>query len=140
MNLRLTISLAIGGLFSACSSTVPLQIQQAQQLHLQSSGPTLEATLGKSTPTKKADVQVDGQTYLYREYKLFVRNQSTLMTVCTPNCMLVPTTVPVYEPFVVVQKLPERTLFARGTLADLNKSNDTTLKRIMASAKSAPNK
>lgn len=140
MKLHFIILLAIGGLLSACSSTVPLQIQQAQQLQLQSSGPALEATLGKSTPTKQAEVQVDAQTYLYREYQLFVRHQSTLMTVCTPNCMLVPTTVPVYEPFVVVQKLPERTLFARGTVADLNKSNDTTVKRIMASAKSAPKK
>ncbi|PZP33381.1 MAG: hypothetical protein DI603_08400 [Roseateles depolymerans] len=121
MRLPLLAPLALSLLLTACATTRPVNQAQLAALSPQMTAADVERTLGDATPLLSFEMPYGAQRAAVRQFNVVVGSRTEMMTVCTPNCMVIPTQVAVTAPLVVMQGLPERRLLAWGTLEQLSK-------------------
>jgi hypothetical protein len=125
-------SLAAALLLSACASTVPLSRNQLATLSAESRPAEVEAAIGQSTPKHTFTLDTPAGPMAVRVFNLLIGSRSQMMTVCTPNCMLIPTQVPVTTDFVIVQQADSKALRAWGTLEEIGKDADPRVSALAA--------
>lgn len=133
--LRLLLSVAALLLTTGCANTVPLQRSQVAAISRETPAPELERILGEATALVQFDMQLDGGAYLVRHYRLLTGTRPDVMVICTPACTVIPTDVPVYADYLVLQNLPQRTVHAWGIIEELSKDPDPKVSGIMPRVK-----
>lgn len=119
------------GVFTGCASTVPLKRTQVSEISREVSSAELDRILGNATVLSQVEVRANNRDYFVRNYKLQTGIRSETSVICTPICIPVITQVPVTAEYVIIQNLPNRTVFAWGTLEELSKDPDTSVNSIM---------
>ena len=123
-----------------CVSHVPLQRGQVDSFRTGDSASDLQAKLGKSTPTLEHSFDHAGVPYLARHFNLQTGTQQSGTVVCTPTCMYIPITIPIYTQFVIIYGDAGRAVKAYGTLEELSKSPDESISTLMPGLKLAMEK
>lgn len=116
---------------SACAIPVALQQNQLSTLSKETTPTQLDEQLGKATVRKQVEFSANDQDYLSRLYLLQVGSRTQMNVMCTPACFAYPTTVPVYNEYLIIQTLPSKALFAWGTPEELSKAADPAVSAIM---------
>lgn len=129
--IRIASFVVASSVLSACAIPVALQPNQIGDLSKNTSATELETKLGKATPNKQVEFSENNTNYLARQYLLQVGSRTEMRIMCTPNCFAYPDTVAVHNPYLVIQTLPTKELFAWGTLEELSKSPDSAISSIM---------
>jgi hypothetical protein len=126
-------ALAAALLLSACATVTPLSRSQLAALSRDTPAAEVEAAIGKGTARHSFEMQHDGRALAVRVFDLVVGSRTQMMTICTPNCMFIPTQVPVNTTFVLVQNADTaRALVAWGTLEELAKDSDGRISTMAA--------
>lgn len=131
--LLLAATLTLAG----CMGTVPLQRAQTANLSSGASAADVESAVGKASVLLAHDFESGGKRYLARHYALQTGARQEMMVVCTPNCMAIPTAVPVNTPYVVVYEAASQKLIAWGTIEELSRSPDDSISALMPALKAA---
>jgi hypothetical protein len=122
-------------LLAGCATVVPLQRDQAGALTRNAEAAEVDRALGKATPVAQFDFEANGKPFFARHYNLQTGMRQEMTMVCTTFCFPVSYTIPVTAEYVVVQRLPSRSLHAWGTLEELSKDPDPEISGIMPALK-----
>lgn len=130
-------SLAVAAILAlaGCASTVPLQRGQLNSLSRESEPVAVEQALGKATPTAQFEVTAEGKPYFIRRYLLQTGSRQEMTVMCTPMCIPISYDVPIMTQYLVVQRLPARTMHAWGSVEELSKDQDPDVSGMMPMVK-----
>lgn len=128
-------ALAVVLALTGCAGIVPLQRGQISAVTQDTSPGQLDGILSHATVMHQFTSQAKGMQYLTRSYKLQTGIRSEMRVFCSTNCMAIPVSVPVFTPYVVIQALPEKSLFAWGTLEELSKDENPNISDLMPQIK-----
>lgn len=115
--------------------TIPLQRVQTNNLSRESQPQDVEAAIGKSTPTAQFEMVDKSITYGVRQFNLQTGMRTEMTMLCTPTCIPYMIPVPVMTQYLIIQRLPQRSLLASGTLEELSKDPDPTVSDLMPAVK-----
>lgn len=130
-----TVIIAVALTLSACATPVPLQRSQISGLSRDATPAEIDRLLKSATIVTQFEFTANHQSYSARHYNLQTGTRSEMTMVCTSMCMVIPTTAPVYSEYVVIQRLPAKSLHAWGTLEELSKDSDPSISSIMPTLK-----
>lgn len=116
---------------AGCAISVPLQRAQISAISREATPANLNQILADATVVAQTEFQGNGKSYLARHYLLQTATRQDMSMVCTPTCIPIFITVPVTTQYVVIQRLPERSLHAWGTLEELSKDPDAEVSSLM---------
>ncbi|HEY1181981.1 MAG TPA: hypothetical protein VGE56_06745 [Rhodocyclaceae bacterium] len=125
------ISVCIGFLLVGCATNVPLQRDQVAAISRETTPTELDRILAKATLVSEFEFDTSKGRFNARNYNLQTGVQSSGTVVCSPACFYVPIYIPVLTQYVVIQRLPSRSLFAWGTLEELSKDPDDAVSSVM---------
>ncbi len=120
---------------AGCAGAPPLVRGQTDLLVLGDTDASVAAKFGKSLADISHRFSNTGRNYRADHYRLQTGSTQSGTVVCTPTCIYVPITVPVFTPYVVVYAVPENRVIAFGTIEELSKSPDDTVSGFMPSLK-----
>lgn len=132
----LALSLLLALSITGCSAP-PLVRGQADRINLGDSDATVAAKFGKSIPDMSHRFTASSRNYRADHYRLQTGTTQSGTVVCTPTCIYVPITVPVFTPFAVVYSDPDFRVIAFGTIEELSKSPDDTISGLMPDLKTS---
>jgi type II secretory pathway component PulJ len=132
MRKPVVVTLLASLLLGACATVVPLQRAQLASLSRDSRPAEIEAAIGQATAKWSFNLDHAGRSHAVRVFDLRVGSSTQMMTICTPNCFIVPTQVPVNATFVLVQGAESKQLLAWGTLEELAKDADPAVSGLAA--------
>lgn len=117
----------------AACATGPVPLHRAQLASLGKSSPAgeVDKAIAQATPLKSFEVQHNSVGYFVRSYNLQTGTDMQMIPVCTPSCIMVMMNVPVFTDYLVIQSLPEKNLFAWGTVEELSKDEDAHVSELM---------
>jgi hypothetical protein len=119
----------------ACASSVPLQRGQIGSLSKDSTSAEVDRILADATVVAQFEFAVGEKSYFARHYNLLTGTRQDMTMVCTPNCMPVFYPVQITAAYVVIQRMPSKTMLAWGTLEELSKDSDPAISDIMPKLK-----
>lgn len=128
------VACAMSGILG-CAPSVPLQRAQVGALVKDADSSNVDRILGSATVVAQVNLTANNRQYAVRQYRLLTGTRQEMMMVCTPTCIPIFTTVPVTSDYVVIQRVPENSLFAWGTLEELSKDPDSSISSIMPTVK-----
>lgn len=131
INVRsLLFAFAICGLTIGCAAP-PLSRAQVDQIRPGEKRESIMALLGKPEPKVSHTFEASGVKYLAEHYSLQTGTTQSSTVVCTPLCIYIPITVPVFTPFVIVYKDADKTVLGLGTIEQLSKSEKPEVSELM---------
>lgn len=114
-----------------CAPVVPLQRAQIGAITREAAPSELDRVLAHATVLTQFEFEADTKPYLVRRYNLLTGTRQEMSMVCTQFCFPIYITVPITSEYVVVQRLPSKTVFAWGTLEELSKDADPEVSGMM---------
>lgn len=132
MNLfRSLLILIFVGAIIGCAPSVPLQRAQVAVISREIPPAQLDSVLANATIQAQFEFKFNEVDYIARHYDLLVGTRQDMTMICSPVCIAIPISVPVTTQYVVIQSLPDKHIYAWGTLEELSKDSESDISSIM---------
>jgi len=131
MTLRNLCFLSFVMVLVGCATAVPLQRDQIASISRDTSPTELESILAKGTPLHQFEFQANSLNYFARDYSLQTGTRPDIIFMCSPTCLAIPVSTPIFSDYVVIQSLPSKTVAAWGTIEELSKDSDVNISGLM---------
>ncbi len=117
--------------------TRPLQRSQVDSIKLGESKEQVAEKFGKSLPKVMHVFESQNTQYRAEHFDLQTGSTQSGTVVCTPMCMYIPITVPVFSQFAVIYKELANSVLSFGLLEQLSKSENPEVSSIMPDLKAS---